>query len=148
MNLFQKKFGFPQQLLFLSVPRRASICVHMDDRGSIRSSCNRGITFVAHDGIATHSIPDRAGDHACLLACGYIASDGLHARKCRATFSGLARRELREARSPSYSRASGVTLCSRHHKVPRGAEHEFGQTYMHGLQKTTRPHQCSADSCC
>ena len=85
----------------------------------------------AHDGIATHSIPDRAGYYACLLACGYVASDGLHARKCRATFSGLARRELREARSPSYSRASGVTLCSRHHKVPRIAEHELGQTHMH-----------------
>ena len=56
MNLFQKKFGFPQQLLFLSVPRRASICVHMDDRGSIRLSCSRGITFVAHDGIATHRV--------------------------------------------------------------------------------------------
>ena len=30
-----------------------------------------------------------------------------------------------------FSKASEVTLCSRHHKVPRIAEHELGQKPMH-----------------
>ena len=64
------------------LPQRAR---PMADRSRVRASCSRGISFVAQDGIATHSIPERAGYMSYLaaarskvypLSITYAISDG------------------------------------------------------------------------